>query len=156
MTLLNSDYMFRTIQEELDYVQLYLKFEKLRYGDRLSYDIQVAPDVDLQLEAPCMVIQTFCENAIRHGLSNKPGGGRIIIRIYPQHGFTVISVEDNGIGRNKAQQLETGGTGEGLNIVRQQLDILNRKKMLKCRLEITDLYAADNQPSGTRVAVRIG
>jgi len=151
ITLLSTDSMFRSVKDELDYTKLYLKFEKLRFEERLEYDFSVEAEVNLQLEIPCMAIQTLCENAIKHGLSAKPEGGRITVRIYLQNDFTVISVEDNGIGCKKAELLKSKGTGEGLKIVQQQLDILNKNKSEKAYMQITDLHDAESQPSGTRV-----
>ena len=77
MTLRNSDFVFRSIQDELKYTKLYLMFEKMRFEDRLKYVITVETGVNQQLTVPCMAIQTLCENALRHGLSAKPEGGRI-------------------------------------------------------------------------------
>ena len=153
ITLLNADIMFCSMKDELDYAKLYLKFERLRFEDRLEYDFSVAAEVDLRMEIPCMAIQTLCENALKHGLAAKPEGGRIAVSIFPQNDFTVISVEDDGIGREKAQQLKTTGTGEGLKIIRQQLDVLNKNKTQKAYMQITDLYHADGQSSGTRVEI---
>ena len=155
MTLLNTEFVFRSIKDEIDYTKLYLKFEKLRFEERLEYDISVEAGVNLQLEIPCMVIHTLCENALKHGLSSKPEGGMITVSVYLQDGFTVISVEDNGIGRKMAQQLKTKGSGEGLKIVQQQLDILNKNKYPKANLQIIDLYDTGGQPSGMKVEVWI-
>jgi len=153
LTLLHSDFLFRSIQEEVAYASLYLKLEKLRFDERLAYDILVETDVDLQLTVPCMVLQTFCENALKHGLSAKPEGGKIGVHIYRQNHYTVISVTDNGIGRTKAKTINTKGSGEGLKIVQQQLDLLNKGRIKKAFIQITDLHDSDGEPSGTRVEV---
>jgi hypothetical protein len=153
MTLRNSDFVSRTVKEELNYVKLYLSFEKLRFDDRFAYDISVDDGVNMELSVPCMAIQTFCVNALKHGLANKPDEGRIDIRITLQNGYTVIAVEDDGIGRQKAQQLKTEGTGEGLKIVQQQIDLLNKNKPRKAYMQITDLHTPDGHPSGTRAEV---
>jgi len=127
-------------------------FEKLRFEERLEYDIYTETDVNLQLEIPCMAVQTLCENALKHGLIPKfPEGGKITVRVYQQNNFTVISVEDNGIGREKAQTLNTKGSGEGLKIIQQQIDLLNKNKSKKAYIQITDLFDDNGLPSGTRV-----
>ena len=151
MTLIYSDFVFRSVQEELEYTELYLKFEKLRFEERLEYDIFVEEDVNLQLPVPCMVILTFCENALKHGLSARQEGGRISVRCYRQNDFTVISVEDNGIGRINAQLLKTEGSREGLKIVQQQIELFNKNKRQKAFMQISDLHDSEGQPSGTRI-----
>jgi|GEM_PF-1898759 len=153
MTLLHSDSLFRPIEEELLYAELYLKLEKLRFGERLTYHVSVAEGVNLQLDVPCMALQTFCENALKHGLSSKPDGGSIDLCVYRQNDLTVLSVQDNGIGRQKAKALHTGGTGEGLKIVQQQLDLMNKGKTNKAFMQIIDLYDPEGQATGTRVEV---
>ena len=149
-TLLNSSVLLRTVQEELDYTRLYLELEKLRFEEKLDYAFSIAPQVDLTQKIPTMVLQTFCENAIKHGLRPKSEGGKITIHVYPETDFVVIAVEDNGIGRDMAKASNTGGTKEGLKIVQQQLDICNKNNSPKAYLNIVDLFDNNNNPAGTR------
>jgi len=154
-TLLNSDTLCRTLQEELDYTELYLKLEKLRFEEKLEYEICVGSEIDTQELVPTMLLQTFCENALKHGLRPKPEGGKITVRVAKQDDYTVFSVEDNGIGREKAQKLKTDGTKEGLKIVQQQLALLNKNKTQKIYMQIIDLHDKNGEPSGTRFEVWI-
>jgi hypothetical protein len=149
-TLLNSEILYRTILEELKYTELYLKLEKLSYEERLEYEISVDSSVDLQQPIPAMALQTFCENALKHGLRSKPEGGKITIHVYNHENYIVLSVEDNGVGRKRAKTIKTEGTKEGLKIVQQQLDIFNKEKVQKAYLQIVDLQEVDGQPLGTR------
>jgi two-component sensor histidine kinase len=149
-TLLNSDTLYRTIREELNYSDLYLKLEKLRFEEKLEYEISVDSGVDLQQPIPTMALQTFCENALKHGLRPKPEGGKISIHIYNHESYVVLTVEDNGVGRKKAQTIQTEGTKEGLKIVQQQLDIFNKERLQKAYLQIVDLFDAEEQALGTR------
>jgi len=127
-TLRNTDRLWRSLKEELAYSQLYLELEKLRFEEKLVFTLFVAPEIDTQIMIPTMILQTFCENAIKHGLHPKPEGGKIEIRIYREADYIVIAVEDNGIGREKAQMQQTEGTKEGLKIVEQQLEIFNKNQ----------------------------
>jgi sensor histidine kinase YesM len=97
-----------------------------------------------------MALQTFCENALKHGLRPKPEGGKISIHIYNHESYVVLTVEDNGVGRKKAQTIQTEGTKEGLKIVQQQLDIFNKERVQKAYLQIVDLFDAEEQALGTR------
>ena len=149
-TLLNSDRLQRTIREELEYAQLYLELEKLRFQEKLEYGISVATEADTQKMIPTMILQTFCENAVKHGLRPKEEGGKITIRVYPEEAYIVLAVEDTGIGREKAEKNNTAGTREGLNIVRQQLDLFNKDQTKKAYLQIIDLFDDAGEASGTR------
>lgn len=154
-TLLNSENIYRTLAEELEYARLYLELEKLRFEDRLEYALSVSPDADQSLRIPAMILQTFCENALKHGLRHKNGVGKVNIAVRIETNYHILSVEDNGIGREKARQMKTEGTGEGLSIIEQQLSLFYTSKNQKARMEIIDLYDNENQPSGTRFEVYI-
>jgi len=154
-TLLTSNSLYRTIREEVDYCRLYLKLEKLRFEEKLEYEVSIDPGVDMEKQIPTMVLQTFCENAIKHGLRPKPEGGRISIHVYPEADYVVLAVEDNGIGRKKSRSLHTEGTEEGLKIVQQQLDIFNKHQTKKAYIHIVDLHDEAGKPSGTRFELRI-
>ena len=155
MTMSNSDKLCRSIQDEVKYALLYLELEKLRFGESLEYDAFVEPDVDTQKMMPSMILQTFCENAIKHGLRPKEDGGKVEINIYTESDFVVLAVEDDGIGREQAKLLKTEGTKIGLKIVQQQLDIFNKNKRKKAYLKIIDLLNEASQPSGTRFELYI-
>lgn len=154
-TLLNAEKTARSIEEELEYARTYLELEKLRFEDKLEYQFSIAPEVDLKLMIPAMVLQTFCENALKHGLRHKDGVGLIRIEAIIQKNYHIISVEDNGIGRKKAKERRTEGTGEGLVIVEQQLDILYNSKNKKSFMQVIDLYDAAGSASGTRFELHI-
>lgn len=80
---------------ELRHIETYLKLEKLRLEERLSilYDVQAR---DFQL--PPLTIQPLVENAVKHGIFDKPGGGTITLRSRQEGDSIIISVEDNGVG----------------------------------------------------------
>ena len=88
---------FTTVAEELRSIDSYLKLERARFGDRLKVTLQIAPEV-LSTVVPFLSIQPLVENAVRHGLEGKEGGGRITIEASDQGAFAEISVEDDGVG----------------------------------------------------------
>ena len=152
-TLLNSERLSRTIAEELDFTQLYLELEKIRFEDKLEFSIHIDDSVDDAKLVPAMMLQTFCENALKHGLRHKSGVGIIKVKILDSGQYFAMTVEDNGIGREKAKELKTGGTGEGLAIIKQQLDLFNKENNQKAYMNIVDLRTTDNQAAGTRSEV---
>ena len=85
-TLLDVDKPSRSLDKELEYIRLYLSLEQLRYGESLSYRICVSPDVDIHIQVPNMILHTYCENAVKHGLRNKSGNGHIDIEVTVRSG----------------------------------------------------------------------
>ena len=69
------------MEEEVEYVKNYLQLEKMRYGDKLSYTIHVDKEVPPQTLLPNMLLHTYCQNAIKHGISPKEGKGNVSIDI---------------------------------------------------------------------------
>ncbi|HEU4757035.1 MAG TPA: histidine kinase [Agromyces sp.] len=102
---------FTTVAEELRSIDSYLKLERARFGDRLRVTLQVAPEV-LSTVIPFLSIQPLVENAVRHGLEAKEGGGRITIIAEDRGAVAEITVEDDGVGIDPAVVAEVlaGGT----------------------------------------------
>ncbi len=154
--LTSGDRLTRTLSEELVFVQNYLEIEKLRFRDTFEFEIDVRQPVDLDREVPKMVIQTYVENAMKHGLLNKTGGtGRLEIKVWDEAGDLHIEVGDNGIGREQAAKLRMAGTGKGLMLQHFYYDFFDRYNRQKILHDITDLFGDDGEPAGTRVTVII-
>jgi two-component system, LytTR family, sensor kinase len=90
---------FTTLAEELNSIEQYLVLEKARFGDRLTVVLRVAPEV-LPVVVPFLTLQPLVENAVRHGLEQKDGPGRIEITAEDFDREAVISVEDDGVGED--------------------------------------------------------
>lgn len=106
-----------TLADELELVRHYLAILQMRMGERLSFDIAAPPEL-LEARLPTLVLPTLVENAIKHGLSPLPEGGRIEIRAgHAAGGGLTVEVADNGQGFGRA----SGGTGVGLANTRARL-----------------------------------
>ncbi|CUP59259.1 sensor histidine kinase [Clostridium baratii] len=86
-----------SIEEELKYIESYLALQKVRFGDRLNYQIDVSDNVKNQ-KIPFMSIQTFVENSIVHGLEGKEEGGIINIFSKEDENNYTLCIKDNGTG----------------------------------------------------------
>ena len=84
-----------TIFEEVEMVKTYLEIEKIRFGDRLQFTIDVNKDLENH-DIPLFLIQPLVENAVKHGVSKKEGQGEIVLKIEKVSNNIVISVSDNG------------------------------------------------------------
>jgi ligand-binding sensor domain-containing protein/anti-sigma regulatory factor (Ser/Thr protein kinase) len=145
----------KSLSAELDFVKRYCELQKLRFRDRLIYEIFVNENVDLQRDIPKMTIQTFVENSIKHGLENRMEGGKIEVKIENSRGGISITVTDNGIGRVAARRLNTNGTGFGLKIITGIFDEMNENNIDKSEIRITDMNTRDRNISGTEVNIYI-
>lgn len=152
-TLSDIDRPSRPVSSEVDYVRSYLELERLRFGDRLQYRIDVAPDVDGNTLLPTMLLHTYCQNAVKHGISSKSGVGHVDIRISRQvrdgcEGIRV-AVRDDGVGREEAARTGSCSTGQGLKILGQQIELYNQANTHKIVQTVTDLSDEKGLPAGT-------
>ena len=90
---------YTTLEEELRSIERYLVLEQARFGDRLRVTLRIAPEV-LPVTVPVLSLQPLVENAVRHGLAQKAGAGRITILAEDHDREAVISVEDDGVGED--------------------------------------------------------
>jgi LytS/YehU family sensor histidine kinase len=105
-----------TLGTELERARAYLDILKIRMGPRLNLQVEV-PAALLALPFPSMMLQTLVENAIKHGLEPKPGGGTVWILARRVDHAVAVTVADDGRGFSA----EGGGTGIGLRNVRERL-----------------------------------
>jgi two-component sensor histidine kinase len=148
----DAERIYRSLGEELEFLTTYLDLEKLRFGEKLKYEIEIGDKVSQKEQVPKLVLQTFAENAIKHGIMPKKDGGSLKISIEKENDYLKLTVEDDGIGREAAAGHSTS-TGRGLKITGEFYDILNQINKKPIKHKITDLYSDTNQAAGTRVEV---
>jgi LytS/YehU family sensor histidine kinase len=152
--LSDSTALLKPLEEELEFVTRYCELQKLRFGTRFEYSITVSPDVNLKTPVPKMIIQSFAENAIKHGLENKKGLGVMEIIIDSLEEGIGLTVRDNGIGRVAASGMHTSGAGTGLKNMTSILEAMNKANRKKITFKLTDLYN-HGKPAGTEVKIFI-
>ncbi|GGG54120.1 sensor histidine kinase [Paenibacillus radicis (ex Gao et al. 2016)] len=86
-----------TIEKELAIVENYLFLSQIRFGDKLTYSIEVEPHLQ-QIRVPKLLLQPLVENAVVHGIEQMEGQGFIHLFIYETENELVMEVTDNGIG----------------------------------------------------------
>ena len=148
----DAERIYRTLGEELGLVTAYLDLEKLRFNDKLTYHIEIGEGVTLKENVPKLVLQTFAENSIKHGIMPLSAGGQIKISAILEKDYLRLSVEDDGIGRARSAG-RSNSTGRGLKLTNEFYDILNQMNKQQVRFQITDLADDSGAPCGTRVDV---
>ena len=153
--LQNNSQLITTLEDEITFVTNFVQIQQFRFTDKFDFSIQVDPEVNQQTIIPKMCIQTFVENAIKHGLLPKKEKGRLSIHVFNEGDYLCIQVEDNGIGQEKARILKTNGSTNGLKIMKGYFDHFNLLNTKKLEWQMMDLTSFDQQSNGTAVSVRI-
>ena len=95
------------LSEELEILALYVKLEQMRVNGGFSYTVKVDKKIGLErIKVPPMFLQPFIENSIWHGIMKKDGEKKIELSIKEDEGSVLCIVLDNGIGINKAKELD--------------------------------------------------
>lgn len=88
---------FVTFADELNYVEQYLKFQKMRMGNRFTYAVQFPKEMFL-MKLPADILLPFVKNAVYHGVMPKPEGGSVEITGYVKNKKMVLQINDTGCG----------------------------------------------------------
>lgn len=89
-----------SIGQEIEYARGYLTIQKMRYKDKMEYQIDVDPSI-LNIPLIKLVLQPVIENAIYHGLKYKESKGFLLVKGFPKDGNAVLQVIDDGVGMDK-------------------------------------------------------
>lgn len=116
--LTRGEAQFVPLADELNIVEAYLEIERARFGDDLVFEERV-DDQARRVLLPGLILQPLVENAVKHGVSRKIGGGRVTIEARLEQGDLRLAVRDTGVGvRDGAAVFEDG---VGLRNVRDRL-----------------------------------
>lgn len=152
--LLSSDRIAIPLSDEVSFAQNYLELEKIRMNGNLNYEIVVDETVPSNISVPKMLIHTFVENAIKHGLKQLPQDEErmLDINISAEDKYLQIIIEDNGVGMRQPKQIETFSTGQGLKILDEIIKLYTQLEGNKINYKISDSIL---HKSGTRVLIKI-
>ena len=116
--LLRGGEDFVPLSREIEFIEDYLSLEVARFGaEKLRIEKELDPRA-LDVSVPSMLLQPLVENAVRHGISPKVGGGVVRIEARREGGVLRVTIRDNGLGFK-----ETGREGIGLRNVRERLRV---------------------------------
>jgi len=153
-----SQYNLITLHEEVQLIELYIKMEKLRFSNKFKVKIEIHPEIDVHLQKiPPMLLQPYLENAILHGLQLIKHKGLLKLMIEPAGNSMNVIIEDNGIGRKKANEIRQKQVhkSKGLKNIEKRIQLYNRINTEPITVSITDLFSEADQPAGTRVVLNI-
>lgn len=152
---------FISLADEITYLNTYLGLEKMRFENRMEYEIIVDPAIaTTELEIPAMLLQPYVENAVKHGMTNPAQAiGQLSIR-FTQVASDMLEcvVDDNGIGiaRSRAlRALPNHHQSSGMEISQNRAELLNKMYNTEIQIEIIDKSAQNKEDSGTTVHILI-
>ncbi|MBT2591278.1 histidine kinase [Pedobacter sp. ISL-68] len=142
-----------SLEEELEYLNLYLKLEKNRFGDKLKYIFNIDEEIDKEETfIPSMLLQPYVENAIWHGIMPKETGGEILINIKLKDEFYLnIDIIDDGIGiDNSLKDKKETHISKGMQLTKERLHLLGQIGAKPIHLNVRQ-----NTTNGTTVSISI-
>ncbi|MEV0004456.1 histidine kinase [Micromonospora sp. NPDC050980] len=151
---------FTTLAEELRSIDRYLTIERARFGERLQVRLQIAPEV-LPVTLPFLCLQPLVENAVRHGLSRKPGTGMVSIEARDAGAECHITVEDDGVGMDPTTLTAgiaevSGGGSDPTDDPGQHVGLSNVDERLRSAFgDRFGLVVETGLGSGTKVSMRV-
>ncbi len=163
LILQNSRSNYVSLKDELEALDLYLQMERLRFMDKFEYEIIVEKGADAaSIVIPPMLIQPYVENAVWHGLMHKKDGtiGKVQIIISREDGRLICIVKDNGIGREKAEEIKAQKPGNrkrsmGMQITFDRIEMINKLYNANTSVKIVDMKDEEGKAKGTFVRLTI-
>ncbi len=149
-----------TIADEEAMLGFYLELEALRFSNKFEYEILVDNGIVKDItEIPTMLLQPFVENAIIHGLLNKPDRGKLEVSIQKNNSGLMCIIEDNGIGRTAATAIKNKkllrNESLGMKLTTERMQMLERISGKRVFIKVIDLNDEKGVSSGTRVEIEI-
>jgi two-component system, LytTR family, sensor kinase len=108
------------LKEELDFLELYLDIQQMRFSDRLKVQMEIQPET-LTARVPNLILQPLVENAIRHGIAQRVSAGLVAVSARRENGLLQLKVYDDGPGLLEGWRMEDSG-GIGLANTRERLE----------------------------------
>lgn len=146
------------LAKELELLKVYIELEQVRFDRKFVYDIVVDEEVEDEfISIPPLVIQPFVENAILHAFRNRTNG-KIDLNFRMEGEYLICEVDDDGIGREKAQSIKRGSKRESLalKITKRRLESINEQYNVKAGFEIIDKKdQKTNESLGTKVILKL-
>ncbi|MEM9024602.1 MAG: histidine kinase, partial [Bacteroidota bacterium] len=147
-----------SIEDEIHFLMEYLEMEQLRLEGQFKYQLTVDPTLRLTERIPNFIVQPIVENAIEHGIKNKPEKGMVSVQFLLRDQLLKVVIEDNGVGYNQSRQDQKARhvkrESHGIATIRERLKLHNGKIAEK-PVVIRDLSLEGPDRSGTQVTLSI-
>ena len=154
--LIASEQMAVPLQQEIERVQHFLQFQALKQTEHLRTEWHVSPDVSTDMLVPAMSIQIPVENAVKYAFLPDCADAHLQVLIKPESEAIGITIEDNGVGYHPDMHADRKkGTGSGLKMLRQTIELLNTHNSDKIFFKIENKRVDATSEQGTCVYMHI-
>lgn len=141
-----AEYVSIPMSDEIEFAKAFIELEKHKLGNNYSITWDIDPRIDLKkTQLIPLAIQIPVENSIKHGLSQLPGEKKLVISIKEESNGITIKVVDNGRGLRQTYGKQTHGTGTGLKVINQTIEMLNSRNSEKIVFSIRN---REDDPAG--------
>lgn len=150
---------FTVLSDELRNIERYLALERARFGDALQVRLRIAPEV-LGVVLPFLALQPLVENAVRHGIAGRAGGGTITLEATDAGTDCLIAVEDDGSGMDpellRSGALDAVATGPAGSGESAHVGLANVDDRLRAAFGDDYGLVVETAPgAGTKVSLRV-
>jgi len=158
--LQNSKKAEISLKDEIDTLLLYVKLEQMRFPEKFQFTFFHKSQSKLDsVMVPPLILQPYVENAIWHGLLHLDTKGLLKIEVVENDdGCLVVIIEDNGIGRKRAEKLNSNSVRNykslGMAITKSRIELHNQIITKGIKVEVTDVFR-DRESTGTRVQITV-
>lgn len=150
MILENSEQKEIPLADELKPLELYMELEAMRLNQKFTYRIEIDKDIEPEnILVPPLLLQPYVENSIWHGLADKDGKGKILIKIRKKEDNINCVVEDNGVGLKPGKTKEKTHKSVGMKITSSRIELLNKIKNANGSVKLIDIA------EGMRVEIQL-
>ena len=145
IALYNTKEEFISIRSELEFIDLYVELEQLRFSHQFDFIKIIKNQELLNAEVPTMILQPFFENAIRHGKIGQLGHrGKLVLEILEEGRYIVFQIRDNGIGIHQSTLIKKESNSShksmALDIIRERIQIYNQSYDLDIEMRIFEIH----------------
>ena len=156
----HSDRKIISLTEELEIAKLFLSMEELRFQHKFEYAIEVYDDLDPDMiNVPPLIFQPYLENAIWHGLMHLEKDGKVSLSIRKHNGLIQCVIDDNGIGREMAQQINRRRRSRhksvGISITQERLRLSRKLNNSQMGVSIVDKKNEEGKALGTTIIINL-
>ncbi len=144
---------FITLAQEIEITEYYLATEKLRFGDKIDYKIEVAYDIDKNdILIPPLMIQPALENSIVHGLMPCNQNGKLLLKFSKTENVLKVTIEDTGVGfkSERSKSLHTKRSFS-TDIIKERISLIKRRFKISITYSIEEINNDEHDCPGTRV-----
>jgi len=148
---------FISIDEEMEYLRLYLSLEKLRFDESFEYTLSVDSTINAaEINIPTMLTQPFIENAIWHGIMPRGGSGTVSIEFTKKDDALYVYICDNGVGYNPNKiSAQTTHKSVGLKMTKERMELMQSIYNEEFDFKIERVLHKDSSISGTKVTLKL-